>query len=74
MSAPDRSTRYCYFADYEILLGDHFKVWGQTTLVHNVALGTDLDPAEVLSRVQQQAADAHGVKRSEVRIRTLNRL
>lgn len=74
MSEPEQACRFCYFADYEIQIGDRFRVWGQTTLVHRIAPGADLDPAEVLARVQQQAADAHGVKRLEVRIRALNRL
>ena len=74
MSESDPIARLCYFADYEIQVGDRFKVWGQTTLVHCIAPGADLDPAEVLARIQQQAADTHGVRRSEVRIRALNRL
>ncbi len=74
MSASDPVERLCYFADYEIQVGDRFRVWGQTTLVHCIAPGTELDPAEVLARIQQQAADAHGVKRAEVRVRALNRL
>lgn len=65
--------RYCYFADYEVQLGDRLRIWGQTTLVHDVPEGA-LDPAIVLARIQQQAATAHGVRPVEVRIRALNRL
>jgi len=74
MSEPEPGTRLCYFADYEIQMGDRFKLSGQTTLVYGVGPGADLDPADLLSRIQQQAADTHGVKQSEVRIRALNRL
>ena len=76
MSEPDRLAviRYCYFADYEILMGDRLRVWGQTTVVYRVGTADDFDPAEVVNRIQQQAADAHGVKHAEVRIRSLNRL
>jgi hypothetical protein len=74
MSESDTATRLCYFADYEIQMGANLKVWGQTTLVHRVEPGADLDPADVLARVQQQAAHAHGVRRSQVRVRALNRM
>lgn len=66
--------RYCYFADYEIQMGDRLRIWGQTTLVHALPEDVPLDPAEVLARVQAQAADAHGVRPAEVRVRALNRL
>jgi len=66
--------RYCYFADYEIQMGDRLRVWGQTTLVHVIPESAALDPAQVLARIQQQAADAHGVRPCEVRVRALNRL
>lgn len=66
--------RYCFFADYEIQMGDRLRVWGQTTLVHALAADVELDPADVLARIQRQAADAHGVRPCEVRVRALNRL
>jgi len=47
---------------------------GQTTLTYAVNQPEDFDPRVLLARIQQQAADAHGVAKSEVRIRTLNRL
>ena len=59
MSAPDM--RYCYFADYEIQVGDRLRVWGQTTLVHETAGDAALEPADVLARIRTQAADSHGV-------------
>jgi hypothetical protein len=66
--------RYCYFADYEVWMSERLRVWGQTTLVHEVEDSQALDPAQVLQRIQQQAADAHGVRPGEVRVRALNRL
>ncbi|HEY0505525.1 MAG TPA: hypothetical protein VGD42_18725 [Lysobacter sp.] len=66
--------RYCYFADYEIQMGDRLRVWGQATLVHETAADAALDPARVLERVRQQAADEHGVRACEVRVRALHRL
>ncbi|HEY5804416.1 MAG TPA: hypothetical protein VIT90_12045 [Lysobacter sp.] len=66
--------RYCYFADYEIQLSDHLRVWGHTTLVHCVPAGEELDPADVLVRVRKDAAVAHGVKPAQVRVRVLNRM
>ncbi len=66
--------RYCYFADYEIQLSDHLRIWGQSTLVHTVAPDGELDPAEVLARIRAQAAEAHVVKVSQVRVRGLSRL
>ncbi|MGO4223049.1 hypothetical protein AB4Y64_14500 [Lysobacter sp. TAF61] len=66
--------RYCYFADYEIQLGDHLRVWGQATLVHTVAPGGELDPADVLTAIRRQAAGAHDVKPAQVRVRTVSRL
>lgn len=66
--------RYCYFADYEILMSERLRIWGQTTLVHEIPADAMLDPADVLLRIQAQAADAHGVHPAEVRVRSLNRL
>lgn len=66
--------RYCYFADYEIQLSDHLRIWGQSTLVHTVAPGDELDPADVLVRIRAQAADVHAVKPAQVRVRGLSRL
>jgi len=66
--------RYCYFADYEIRMSERLRIWGQATLVHEIDDHAALDPAAVLHRIQQQAADAHGVRPGEVRIRALNRL
>lgn len=65
---------YCYFADYEVLTGDRFKIWGHTTLTYRVDSPEQFDPATVVARVQQQAAEAHQVDRSEIRIRSLSRL
>ena len=65
---------YFYFADYEILIGDSLRVWGHTTLTYRVDDSLVFDPAEVVARIQQQAADSHGVGRAQVRIRALNRL
>ena len=67
-------TKYYYFADYEVLMGDRYRTDGQTTLTYAVNQPEDFDPRVLLARIQQQAADAHGVAKSEVRIRTLNRL
>ena len=66
--------RYCYFADYEIQLSDHLRIWGQATLVHTLAPGDQLDPADVLTRIRAQAADVHAVKPAQVRVRGLSRL
>ncbi|MFC5595667.1 hypothetical protein [Lysobacter niastensis] len=66
--------RYCYFADYEIQMGERLRIWGQATLVHEIPEGGALDPEIVLARVRQQAATAHGTRPCEVRIRALNRL
>ena len=67
-------TRYCYFADYEIMSGDRFRTWGQTTLDYRVDDAEAFDPAAVVAQVRQQVADAQGVRRSDVRIRVLNRI
>ena len=53
------SAHYYYFADYEILVGGRYVVWGQSTL--DYAPTAAFDPAEVLERILRQAADAHGV-------------
>lgn len=66
--------RYCYFADYEIQMGDRLRVWGQATLVHDVADDAALDPAQVLQRVREDAAGEHGVRACEVRVRALHRI
>ncbi|KRA20319.1 MULTISPECIES: hypothetical protein [unclassified Lysobacter] len=66
------SAHYYYFADYEILVGGRFIVWGQCTL--DYAPTTPFDPAEVLQRIRRQAADAHGVESAEVRVRNVSRL
>lgn len=66
--------RYCYFADYEILMSERMRIWGQTTLVHELDENAALDPADVLHRIQRQAAETHGVHPAEVRVRALNRL
>jgi len=71
-SAPDM--RYCYFADYEVQVGDHLRIWGQATLVHETAGNAALDPADVLARIRAQAADQHGVRPGEVRVRSIQRL
>lgn len=63
-----------YFADYEILLGGKFKVWGQATLAYAVDDPQAFDPADLLQKIRQQAADSHGVASDEVRIRSLSRL
>lgn len=63
---------YYYFADYEILVGGRFIVWGQSTL--DYAPTAAFDPAEVLTRIRRQAADAHGVECAEVRVRSVSRL
>jgi hypothetical protein len=74
MSEPDRGARLCYFADYEVHMSDHLTFWGQTTLVYDVAPGADIDPADVVAQIRQKAADAHGARRGDVRIRCLNRM
>ncbi len=61
--------RYCYFTDYEIQMGDRMRVWGQATLVHEVADDTALDPEHVLQRIRAKAADEHGVRPGDVRVR-----
>ncbi|WP_394537655.1 hypothetical protein PRJ39_16245 [Lysobacter enzymogenes] len=66
-------THYCYFADYEILVGGRFIVWGQTTLDYAPSEPDGFDPAELLDRIRRQAAHEHGVERDEVRIRNLSR-
>lgn len=66
--------RYCYFADYEIQMGERLRVWGQATLVHEIPDDAALDPADVLLRIRGQAADSHGVRPGEVRVRSIYRL
>lgn len=66
--------RYCYFAEYEIQMGDRLRVWGQATLVHALPAEAELDPADVLARIRKQAADTHGVHPGEVRVRAIHRL
>ncbi|ALN90927.1 MULTISPECIES: hypothetical protein [Lysobacter] len=68
------SAHYFYFADYEILVGGRFIVWGQTTLDYAPAEPGAFDPAELLNRIRSQAANEHGVERDEVRVRNLSRL
>ncbi len=68
------SERYCYFADYEILVGGRFIVWGQATLDYAPVEPGRFDPAELLDRIRGQAAREHGVEREEVRVRNLSRL
>ncbi|MGO1068170.1 hypothetical protein [Lysobacter sp. CA199] len=68
------NAHYFYFADYEILVGGRFIVWGQTTLDYAPAEPAAFDPAELLDRIRQQAANEHGVERDEVRVRNLSRL
>ncbi|MGO4779985.1 hypothetical protein AB4084_31380 [Lysobacter sp. 2RAB21] len=68
------SVHYFYFADYEILVGGRFIVWGQTTLDYAPAEPGAFDPAELLNRIRAQAANEHGVERDEVRVRNLSRL
>ena len=70
--APSVSAHYYYFADYEILVGGRYVVWGQSTLDYVPAAA--FDPAEVLERIRREAADAHGVDCSEVRVRSVSRL
>jgi hypothetical protein len=67
-------TKLFYFADYEILIGGKFKVWGQATLVYPVMDLDSFDPNDLVGRIRQQAAEDHGVDRNEVRIRSLTRL
>lgn len=67
-------THYCYFADYEILVGGRFIVWAQATLDYAPDAPGHFDPAELLDRIRRQAAHAHGVERDEVRVRNLSRL
>ena len=66
--------RWCYFADYEILIGGKLRVRGQSTIVYRVDDAMRFDPAALLRRMRQQVADEHGVERDEVRIRSLNRV
>lgn len=70
----DLAMRWCYFADYEILIGGKLRVWGQSTIVYSVVDASTFDPADLLRRMRQQVADEHGVERDEVRIRSLNRV
>lgn len=65
---------YFYFADYEILVGGRFIVWGQTTLDYVPDESGGFDPAELLDLIRQRAANEHGVERGEVRVRNLSRL
>ncbi|WP_147300583.1 hypothetical protein [Lysobacter silvisoli] len=65
-------THHYYFADYEILVGGRFVVWGQSTLDYVPAAG--FDPAEVLERIRRVAAHLHGVEPVEVRVRQISRL
>lgn len=65
---------YFYFADYEILVGGRFIVWGQTTLDYAPAGPGGFDPAELLNLIRLRAANEHGVERGEVRVRNLSRL
>jgi len=65
-------THYYYFADYEILVGGRYVVWGQSTL--DYAPAGAFDPAQVLERLRRQAAEAHGVDCAEVRVRSVSRL
>lgn len=67
-------THFFYFADYEILVGGRFVVWGQSTLDYAVERPDAFDPAELVARIKHDAARAHGVADDEVRIRTLSRL
>lgn len=68
------SAHYFYFADYEILIGGRFIVWGQATLDYAPAAPGAFDPAELLNLIRQRAANEHGVERDEVRVRNLSRL
>ena len=66
--------RYCYFADYEIFMGERVRMWGQTTLDYRVEHPVDFDPAQVLALIRERAAEAHGVGCTDVRVRALHRL
>lgn len=70
----DMAMRWCYFADYEILIGGKLRVWGHSTLAYRVEDAATFDPADLLRRMRQQVADEHGVECNEVRIRSLSRL
>lgn len=66
--------RSCFFASYEVPMGDHHTLHGQTALVHEFDDHDGLQPAVLLSRVQEQVAQQYGVWPAEVRIHTLTRL
>ncbi|MGO4259495.1 hypothetical protein [Lysobacter sp. TAB13] len=61
------SVHYFYFADYEILVGGRFIVWGQTTLDYAPAEPGAFDPAELLNRIRAQAANEHAAPTSRCR-------
>lgn len=67
-------TSYCYFADYEIQMGDRFHTRGHVTLIYRIDSTEQFDPAVVIERIRQQAADENDVNPARVRIRALNRL
>lgn len=71
MSAPDGDRGY--FADYEIYAMGEVVAWGQITLDCG-GVGKALDPAELIRRLRQAAADQHGVDFGEVRLRQVCRL
>jgi len=66
--------RYCFFADYEVRLGDRCRRRGQTTLVHEVPDEDAFDPAEVLMLIRERIAREHGVDRPDVHLHMLSRL
>lgn len=74
MSVPERAAAGSgYFADYEVYVMGEAVAWGQITL-GCAADAANRDPAGLIRRLRQAAADQHGVDPGEVRLRQVCRL
>lgn len=62
-----------YFADYEIYAMGEAIAWGQIAL-GCAADDAGRDPAALIRRLRQAAADQHGVAPGEIRLRQVCRL
>ena len=74
MSVPERAAPESgYFADYEVYAMGEAVAWGQITL-GCATEAANRDPAGLIRRLRQAAADQHGVDPGEVRLRQVCRL
>lgn len=73
MSAPDSASPGAgYFADYEVYAMGEAIAWGQITLA--CSSEDDREPAALIRRLRQAAADQHGAEAGTIRLRQVCRL